>query len=1199
MSRGYKISKFNLTIKKGSNTWKVQNFQIYTSSIELMKQHLNILNITQTQEIFSQNLFKNLIYINNKTYKDNHEKIAVYRNKYIEATKKNIKNNTQTKRPQNEMVIIAITKQENISKLDWVQEVSEMHSLIDAHNVAIIIKIKQDNQDEEKIAQHFKKFNQTWAWTALEELMIYKDRRLDLDIKEDSNYMHISNLIAIIKNQQTQVQNFKLIIAKQKYNDTKEYFMQKFGRNWIINLNKQVKNEVLLNTDYKQIYKYTIEINPEALVLKNTIMMKQYLSVARNEILNEQIQQIIQAFYHINSKEYFLTTEKLAEIIKKTEILRKKRYIEIKQGKIDSKIVQQTFLGNTRRNLWSVLADYYKHQKKEIFFAQQITKTVWRQIAEFFRAELTNYKPYRINLSMTIQTGYQKYISPSQICVPKSNAIDLQGFNAKYIIASLTRNMIKKSGLRDENGNPIVIKKWVNILLGPYIASILSNAGYENIARTFYFLKKDEININDFSKIRLLYILPMTIRIFESTIFDVISRSIAKKVNEVEEINFGSIKGSSPMRMIQELKDIYYNNPNAAIIQCDISKAFDTVRYDILRQATDYYYGNEDQNLLQTKNALYRKLILKWIEIIENMGTYNNKNTKYIYKSQGVPMGSSMAPIMFVMYLNYALRNYQYKRISYCDDTYIIVSQNTEEIKKAIRSLEEELEKANMRLNISKSKLIVQNANANEQIQKLQIQLSIQIKSTLDILGMVLSMSNLTQIRNQTNVLINFKDIIATNLPYSIVTNIIKNALMLPTYYRAKATNDISAEIFMVMSIVFKRIQDRWKFINIKHIHLIVPNFIQLLAIKDLRSGTQGQRQEYMVRLNSYDSYFTNNEKTLLLQMLKSAKISEEDEMSNEELIENKMKQYIFLDEQQRRFKRAELETEYAQREYGYTKWLKEFKQKIQRLYPIKDYKIQQIWGYYTENTKQVWYLWFIKFIDEITRTPADNFIFRVIIKTHEIIQRDLNLERYQILVENMQKFEYFNHPANSHKHTKKGDNKKQIKYEEISSEEEARKETTNKKKNKDKTAKQINQYMRALEMHYEYMWQLLDEYILEIEKQLKNHEISLQDLTLEEEVKMIEFIDDANYNIKIVDSDETPYMKLLRATKKKACKIIALASDTIISSPRQSKWNQTKQINDFISLLKLYTGKNSYNDNRKYHLLDMELEGLINKEVF
>lgn len=1201
MQRKFKINKFRLTIN-GKQHWKIQNFQIYSTDITLLRQQLNILTITQTQEVFSQNLFRNATIIHNKNYKENHEEFARYKNKYIETKKMTLlPHNNLKEDSKNQMTILVISKQENISKFDMIEEMDEIHQLINKNNVALIIKIKQDNQDEETIAQYIKKFNQTWAWINTKDLIIYKDRRVDIDIQENSNLIQMANKVAIIKNQQVQTQEHKVVITKHESAWLANYQQQEIGSEWKIYTKPDVGKETILSTQYRCIYKYKIEVNPEALLLKRSIMVKQYLSVKRNEILIEQIQQIINAYAHFRSKEYTLTIQKLSEIIKETEVIRNKKHINIKDGKIDNKIVQQTFLGNTKRNMWTTLADYYKHQKRESFFSQQITKTVWRQIAQFFNGELTNYKTYQIELSITMQTGYQKYIAPSQICVPKSNAIDLQGFNAKAIIASMTRNILRKTGQTDENGNKIIITKWINVLLGPYIASILSKAGYKNIARTFYFLKKDEININDFSKIRLLYILPMTIRLFESTVFDVLSRSIAKKVNEAELINFGSIKGSSPMAMIQELKSIYFDRPNAAIIQCDISKAFDTVKYDILREATNYYYGNQDQNLLQTKNALYRKLILKWIEIIENMATYNNKESKYIYKSQGVPMGSSLAPIMFVMYLNYALRNYKYKRISYSDDTYVIVSQNTEEIKHAIKSLEEELGKANMKLNISKSKLIVQNANANEQIQNLQIQLNIQIKSNLDILGMVLSMTSLTQIKNHANALINFKDIIATNLPYSIVTNIIKNALMLPTYYRGKATNDISAEIFMIMSIIFKRIQDRWKFINIKHIQLIMPNFLELIALKELRSGNQQQRQEYADRFNGYDSHFTKNEKLLFWQMLKSTKITEEDELSNEELIEQKMKQYVFLSERERQQKQAEFEAEYAQREYGYKKWLKQFKQNILVFYPIKDYKIQQIWGYYTGNTKQVWYLWYIKFIDEIARTPADNLLFRIMLKTYNIIQRDLNLERYEKLVENIQKFESFNNPVpipNVRPEKNKQENIQQADYDPTSSEDEVREQTTNKRR-QDKTTKMIDQYMRALEAHYKHMWQLLDEYILEITIQLKSQDFSLSDLTLQEEVKFIELIDDINYNVKVVDPEEAPYTKLLRAAKKKSCKIIALAADTIISKRNTRRWNQSQTIDEFLSLLKLYTGKNSYNDNRKYHLLDMELEGLINKEVF
>ena len=139
--------------------WDMQNFQIYTEEIQLIRKETQILTISPIKQIMADNVFKNTVIINPNTYKQNSDRHAQYKNKFQKAYKDYSERNTNN----NKLVIIFISKQSNIDKQDITQEIDEINKIAKIHNASIIVKFKQENQDEQKIADIFKKYNPAWT----------------------------------------------------------------------------------------------------------------------------------------------------------------------------------------------------------------------------------------------------------------------------------------------------------------------------------------------------------------------------------------------------------------------------------------------------------------------------------------------------------------------------------------------------------------------------------------------------------------------------------------------------------------------------------------------------------------------------------------------------------------------------------------------------------------------------------------------------------------------------------------------------------------------------------------------------------------------------------------------------------------------------------------------------------------------------
>ena len=139
-------------------------------------------------------------------------------------------------------------------------------------------------------------------------------------------------------------------------------------------------------------------------------------------------------------------------------------------------------------------------------------------------------------------------------------------------------------------------------------------------------------------------------------------------------------------------------------IYVDLSKAFDTINYDILLDKLSYY-GISGTALKLSKNYLLDR---------KQYVVYNNCNSNLVDVTTGVPQGSILGPLLFSIFINDLIHvTDKLKFIMYADDTTIYFSLEDFDPATRERDINSELEKINIWLKLNKLSLNVKKKICN------------------------------------------------------------------------------------------------------------------------------------------------------------------------------------------------------------------------------------------------------------------------------------------------------------------------------------------------------------------------------------------------------------------------------------------------------------------------------------------------------
>lgn len=191
------------------------------------------------------------------------------------------------------------------------------------------------------------------------------------------------------------------------------------------------------------------------------------------------------------------------------------------------------------------------------------------------------------------------------------------------------------------------------------------NNSKDKLAYETFFLKKSKDKLDSVNDIRIISIVPIFIKIWESLIYNTVVEYVTNVVDKYGRYQFGGVLKGSTYDCLFKAREIYEKD-GKGLLFIDITKGYDSIEFDIL-----------EKDIMGISEVNIRNLLRVWLIMVRNCNAKVNLST--ICKSRGLGMGLSLAPSIFVLYVHHGLIESKIELnrcVMYIDDLTIILNDS-------------------------------------------------------------------------------------------------------------------------------------------------------------------------------------------------------------------------------------------------------------------------------------------------------------------------------------------------------------------------------------------------------------------------------------------------------------------------------------------------------------------------------------------